>query len=71
MGEDAAGYPDCLESLSLGHSAAEFDTKLAHPQAFANEVGAGLGEYLTRVLSQTHWYWFACTPFRLGLAWNE
>ena len=42
VGEDAAGYPDCLESLSLAHSAAEFDTKLAHPRAFANEVGAGL-----------------------------
>ena len=51
VGEDAAGHPVVLESLRLADSAAEFDAKLEHPRAFANKVGAGLGEYLTRVLS--------------------
>ena len=51
VGEDAAGQPVPLESLRLADSAAQFDAKLEHPRAFANEVGPGLGEYLTRVLS--------------------
>ena len=51
VGEDAAGHPVRLESLRLAGSAAEFEAKLEHPRAFANEVGPGLGEYLTRVLS--------------------
>ena len=51
VGEDAAGNPVRLESLRLADSAAQFDAKLQHPRAFANEVGPGLGEYLTRVLS--------------------
>ena len=51
VGEDEAGRPVRLESLRLADSAAEFDAKLEHPRAFANEVGAGLGEYLTRMLS--------------------
>ena len=51
MGEDASGQPVRLESLRLADSAAQFDAKLEHPRAFANEVGPGLGEYLTRVLS--------------------
>ena len=51
VGQDAAGHPVRLESLSLAGSAAEFNTKLEHPRAFADEVGPGLGEYLTRVLS--------------------
>ena len=51
VGEDAAGQPVRLESLRLADSAAEFNAKLEHPRAFANEAGAGLGEYLTRVLS--------------------
>ena len=53
VGEDAAGHPVRLESLRLADSAAEFNAKLEHPRAFANEVGPGLGEYLTRVLSHT------------------
>ena len=53
VGEDAAGNPERLESFRLAGSAAEFDAKLARPRAFANEVGPGLVEYLTRVLSQT------------------
>ena len=51
VGEDTDGHPVRLESLRLADSAAEFDAKLEHPRAFANEVGPGLGEYLTRVLS--------------------
>ena len=51
MGEDAAGHPVRLESLRIADSAAQFNAKLEHPRAFAREVGPGLGEYLTRVLS--------------------
>ena len=51
VGEDAAGNPVRLEAFRLAGSAAEFDAKLARPRAFANEVGPGLCEYLTRVLS--------------------
>ena len=51
VGEDAAGHPVRLESLRLSDSSAQFNAKLEHPRAFANEVGPGLGEYLTRVLS--------------------
>ena len=51
VGEDDAGQPVRLESLRLADSASQFDAKLEHPRAFANEVGPGLGEYLTRVLS--------------------
>ena len=51
VGEDAAGNPVRLETFRLASSAAEFDAKLARPRAFANEVGPGLVEYLTRVLS--------------------
>ena len=53
VGEDAAGRPVRLESLRLADSAAQFGAKLEHPRAFANEVGPGLGEYLTRVLSHS------------------
>jgi len=53
VGEDAAGNPAKLESFSLAQSPAEFDAKLAHPRAYANDVGPGLGEYLTRVLSHS------------------
>ena len=53
VGEDVAGNPVRLESFRLAGSAAEFDAKLARPRAFANEVGPGLVEYLTRVLSHT------------------
>ena len=51
VGEDEAGRTVRLESLRLADSASQFDAKLEHPRAFANEVGPGLGEYLTRVLS--------------------
>ena len=51
VGEDAAGHPVRLESLRIADSAAQFNAKLEHPRTFAREVGPGLGEYLTRVLS--------------------
>ena len=51
VGEDEGGCPVRLESFRLADSASQFDAKLEHPRAFANEVGPGLGEYLTRVLS--------------------
>ena len=51
VGEDEGARPVRLESFRLADSASQFDAKLEHPRAFANEVGAGLGEYLTRVLS--------------------
>ena len=51
VGQDAAGHPVQLESFALAGSASEFDGKLAKPRAFAHEVGPGLSEYLTRMLS--------------------
>ena len=51
VGEDAKGEQLRLETFRLADSAAVFDVKLERPRAFANEVGAGLGEYLTRVMS--------------------
>ncbi len=53
VGEDAAGHPANLESMRLADSDQDFLKKLEHPRAFANEVGPGLGEYLTRVLSHS------------------
>ena len=75
VGEDAAGHPVRLESLRLADSSAEFDAKLEHPRAFSNEVGPGLGEYLTRVLSHAAWLtepkdvaWLLASYARDGLA---
>ena len=51
VGEDAAGQPVKLETFRLADSADDFNQKLQKPRAFANEVGPGLCEYLTRVLS--------------------
>ena len=52
VGEDADGQLVQLETFRMADSTSQFDAKLEHPRAFANEVGPGLGEYLTRVLSQ-------------------
>ena len=46
LGEDAAGTPVNLETFRLAESAAAFESKLQKPRPFANEVGAGLAEYL-------------------------
>ena len=51
VGEDAAGLPAKLETFRLAANAEEFARRLENPRAFAREVGAGLGEYLTRALS--------------------
>ena len=51
VGEDAAGRPATLETFRLAENAEEFAQRLESPHAFAREVGAGLGEYLCRVLS--------------------
>ena len=51
VGEDAAGRPAKLETFRLAASAAEFEQRLESPRVFAGEVGAGLGEYLCRVLA--------------------
>ena len=51
LGEDSEGRPAKLETFRLAQSAADFETKLQHPQAFARNVGAALGEYLSRALS--------------------
>ena len=53
MGEDAAGQPVRLETFRIAGSEAEFYGRLEKPRALANEVGAGLGEYLGRVLSHS------------------
>ena len=53
VGEDAAGQPVRLETFRVAGSEAEFNAKLERPRALANEVGAGLGEYLGRVLSHS------------------
>ena len=51
VGEDAAGQPAKLETFRLAADADDFGRKLEKPRAFANQMGAGLGEYLLRVLS--------------------
>ena len=51
VGEDAAGRPVKLEEFRLATDAEDFARRLEHPRTFAREVGAGLGEYLCRVLS--------------------
>ena len=51
IGEDASGNPAKLETFRLAGSAEEFESRLEKPRAFADDVGAGLGEYLCRALS--------------------
>ena len=51
VGEDASGRPAKLESFRLADSADDFNRRLERPRAFARDVGAGLGEYLARVMS--------------------
>ena len=51
VGEDTAGRPTKLETFRLAADADTFVRRLETPRAFAREVGAGLGEYLTRALS--------------------
>ena len=51
MGEDANGRAAKLETFRLAEDAEAFRSRLEHPHTFAQEVGAGLGEYLSRALS--------------------
>ena len=51
VGPDPDGGETTLESFCLADSADDFHRKLGKPRAFAQEIGAGLGEYLSRALS--------------------
>ena len=51
VGEGALGRPEKLETFRLARDAEAFARRLDKPRAFAREVGAALGEYLSRVLS--------------------
>ena len=51
LGEDGQGKPSKLETFRLAASAAEFESNLQHPRAFANKTGPALAEYLGRALS--------------------
>ena len=51
VGANGAGGPVKLEAYRLADDADDFWGKVETPRAFAREVGAGLGEYLARVLS--------------------
>ena len=51
VGEDTAGRPAKLETFRLAEGAEDFRLRLEHPRTFAQEIGAGLGEYLNRALS--------------------
>ena len=50
-GLDADGGEATLERFCLADNETEFFRRLEKPRAFAREIGAGLGEYLRRVLS--------------------
>ena len=52
VGQDAAGNAVKLETFRLTETAEEFARRLEAPREFARKVGAGLGEYLCRALSQ-------------------
>ena len=51
LGEDGQGTPAKLETFRLAGSAADFESKLQHPRAFANAAGPALSEYLGRALA--------------------
>ena len=51
LGEDGQGNPAKLETFRLAGSAADFESKLQHPRAFAHAAGLALSEYLGRALS--------------------
>ena len=53
LGEDGEGNPVKLETFRLADTTEEFESRLEKPRAYANEVGAGLGEYLCRALSHS------------------
>ncbi len=51
VGPNPDGGETTLESFRLAASADDFHRKLGTPRAFAQKIGAGLGEYLSRTLS--------------------
>ena len=51
LGEDSAGQPTKLETFRIAESVTDFESLLQTPRAFAKNVGAALGEYLSRALS--------------------
>ena len=51
VGEGVSGRPEKLETFRLAKDAEAFANRLDKPRAFASEIGAGLGEYLSRALS--------------------
>ena len=51
IGPDPDGGEAMLESFRLAESEEAFARRLEHPRTFAQVVGAGLGEYLSRALS--------------------
>ena len=51
VGQDSSGEEVTLETFRLADSEETFDQALEKPRAFANEIGAGLSEYLCRALS--------------------
>ena len=51
VGANGVGGPVELEAFRLAADADDFWRKVETPRAFARKVGAGLGEYLARVLS--------------------
>ena len=51
VGEDADGHPTTLETFRLAPTAEDFARRLETPRTFARDIGAGLGEYLSRALS--------------------
>ena len=53
VGENAQGNPVKLETFRLAESEQAFHSRLETPRAFARDMGAGLGEYLCRVLSHS------------------
>ena len=51
VAEKQVGRSAKLESFSLAANADDFERRLQKPRVFAQDVGAGLGEYLARALS--------------------
>ena len=51
VGTNTAGERTKLEALRLAESEVDFRQRLEKPRAFAQDVGASLGEYLARALS--------------------
>ena len=51
VGEGVSGRPENLETFRLAEDAEAFANRLDKPRPFAYEIGAGLGEYLSRAVS--------------------